>query len=192
MLKKGQLPILIVNAIILIIFSIFYIGRKNYEFLGYIGVIVFFFAVILLTNQKVNYPNSVLWGLTLWSLMHLCGGSIPLNGARLYDWIIIPIVGEPYLIFKYDQLVHIIGFGVATCLMWALLKDKLRPLEHRVAVFIVVVMAGLGVGAFNEIVEFIPTIFIETGVGGYENTALDLVADLIGALLALVWIKYYD
>lgn len=46
-------------------------------------------------------------------------------------------------------------------------------------------MAGLGVGALNEIIEFFATVVVpETGVGGYENTALDLVADLIGALSA--------
>ena len=29
----------------------------------------------------------------------------------------------------------------------------------------------------------------ETGVGGYVNTSLDLVSDLVGALGALVWIR---
>jgi len=29
----------------------------------------------------------------------------------------------------------------------------------------------------------------ETDVGGYENTSLDLVADFIGAILALIYIR---
>ena len=58
------------------------------------------------------------------------------------------------------------------------------------ALSIVVVMAGLGVGGLNEIIEFIATVIMpETGVGGYVNTSLDLVADLIGALIALIYIR---
>ena len=45
-------------------------------------------------------------------------------------------------------------------------------------------MIGLGFGGLNEIIEFGATVISpNTGVGGYVNTALDLVADLIGALL---------
>jgi putative membrane protein len=51
-------------------------------------------------------------------------------------------------------------------------------------------MAGLGVGAVNEIVEYIATLVVpETGVGGYDNTLLDLISDLIGALIALLVIR---
>ena len=94
-------------------------------------------------------------------------------------------------IFRYDQLVHIVGFGVATLVMHLLLKPHLRPGPTRwTALSIVIVMAGLGVGALNEIVEFAAVVLVpETGVGGYINTSLDLVADLIGALLALLYIR---
>jgi hypothetical protein len=52
-------------------------------------------------------------------------------------------------------------------------------------------MVGLGVGAFNEIVEaLVSAIVPSSGVGGYVNTSLDLIADLIGAILAFVFIKW--
>ena len=55
---------------------------------------------------------------------------------------------------------------------------------------IVIAMAGLGVGGLNEIIEFIATVVMpETGVGGYMNTALDLVADLVGAVLAVIFLR---
>ena len=42
----------------------------------------------------------------------------------------------------------------------------------------------------HEIVEFNVTVFVpETGVGGFINTSLDLVADLIGAILAMIYIR---
>ncbi|MGD0078922.1 MAG: hypothetical protein ABSB91_09915, partial [Sedimentisphaerales bacterium] len=59
-----------------------------------------------------------------------------------------------------------------------------------IALSVVVMMAGLGVGAFNEIVEaLVAAIVPQAGVGGYVNTALDLISDLIGAILAMAFIK---
>ena len=118
----------------------------------------------------------------------MSGGGIYIDGKKLYTLMIYPLVGEPYLIFKFDQFVHILGFFVATLAVYHLLKPKLIKGHKWTAVSIVVVMAGFGLGALNEIVEFIATIFApETGVGGYENTALDLVSNLIGAILAMAY-----
>lgn len=190
-LKKEQFPILIVNVLALAIFVVVFLSRQNYEFLIYVGVIIFFLILILATNRKVVYPLSVLWGLTAWSILHMSGGGIFIQGKRLYEVILIPLVGAPYHIFKYDQFVHIVGFGVATILMYYLLKPSLISAKKRwVSLFIVVAMAGLGVGALNEIIEFIATVFApQTGVGGYENTALDLVANLIGAIVAVAYLR---
>jgi len=189
-LKREQLPILIANIFTIILFTIIFISRKNYEFLIYVGVIVFFLIVILMTNSVIEYPNNILWGLTIWALMHMSGGGIIIDGKRLYEIILIPIVDSPYYIFKYDQLVHIFGFGIATLVMYYLLKPLLKEgLRKWVSLSIIVVMAGLGVGSLNEIIEFIATVISpSTGVGGYENTALDMVSDLIGAVIAMVYI----
>ena len=190
LIKKGQLPILLVNAIAVVLFTILFASRKNYEFLLYIGVIIFFLIVILATNKKVDYPNGVLWGLTFWALLHMSGGGLYIRGAKLYELILVPISAD-YGIFRYDQFVHIVGFGAATLVMYHVLKPSLMPgLRRGPALFIVVVMAGLGVGALNEIIEFIATVLVpETGVGGYTNTSLDLVSDLIGAIAAVMIIR---
>ncbi|MEK6848415.1 MAG: DUF2238 domain-containing protein [Nanoarchaeota archaeon] len=190
LLKKSQFPILIVNVLAILIFSLLFIKQKNYEFIIYVGVIVFFLLLILFTNSRVNYPNSILWGLTLWAVLHMSGGGLYPGGTRLYEIILIPI-STAYEVFKYDQFVHIIGFGVATLAMYAVLKPKLKPIHGKwVALGIIIVMAGLGVGALNEMLEFLATILApETGVGGYVNTSLDIVADLIGALLAFAYIR---
>lgn len=187
--QKLKIP-LIVNLIAVLIFSIIFFTKQNFEFIFYIGVIIFFMLLILFTHKKVTYPLSVIWGLTLWSIMHMAGGGLMIGGTRLYELMILPLVGEPYLIFKYDQLVHIIGFGVATLLMYELIKPSLKDHKRFISLAIVVVMAGLGVGALNEIIEFIAATFMaNNGVGGYVNTSLDLIADLIGGLIALVYIK---
>lgn len=191
-LRREQVPILLVNLFVLAYFMIIFALKANYEFIIYVGVIAFFFLIILLTNHKVNYPTIVLWGLTLWAFMHMAGGGIFVNGQRLYELMIISLA-PAYEFFRYDQLVHLIGFGVATLFAYYLMKPLLKmdvAKKKWVILSITVVMAGLGIGAFNEIVEFIVSVLTEnSGVGGYVNTSMDLVMDLIGGIIAMMIIK---
>jgi len=189
-IRKGQLSILLFNLIAIVLFGIRFLRLANYEFIIYIGVIIFFLIAIAATNSKIYYPNLLLWGLTLWAFMHMAGGGIFIKGSRLYDIILIPLSSK-YPILRYDQVVHTVGFAAATAVMFYILKPILRPgLDRFWALSIVVIMAGLGVGALNEIVECLVAVIVsESGVGGYVNTSLDLIADLIGAILAMAVIK---
>jgi hypothetical protein len=50
--------------------------------------------------------------------------------------------------------------------------------------------AGMGFGALNEVIEFIAVLTIpNTNVGGYENTGWDLVANLVGTIIAALVIR---
>ena len=188
--KKEIWPIISVAVLSLLLFIFIFIKRKNYEFIIYIVVIIFFAFVVYFANNKINYPKYVLWWLLVWAVMHMSGGGLYVGDKKLYELMIFGIVGDPYNIFKYDQLVHIVGFFAATLAFYYTLKPLLKDnIKKWVALSIILVMAGLGAGALNEIVEFTATVLVpETGVGGYENTLLDLVADLIGAILAAVYI----
>lgn len=43
----------------------------------------------------------------------------------------------------------------------------------------------MGIGALNEVLEFIATlVLVDTNVGGYRNTGRDLIANLLGAAVA--------
>ncbi len=191
---KNYKLLLSVNIILLIIFTAIFIYRRNLEFLIYVGVIIFFLIVIWMTRNKVNYPSIVLWGLSFWAFLHMVGGGIYLNGKKVYQLMLWPIIGKPYNILKYDQFVHFFGFGVATLVMFYLIKPYLvKDKVGKVALSIVIIMAGLGVGALNEIIEFVTVVIMpETGVGGYENTALDLVSNLLGAMVAMGYILKYE
>lgn len=190
LIRKGQLPILLFNILATVFFAIRFVRLANYEFIIYVGVIVFFLIVFAAANSKVYYPNPVLWALTLWAFMHMAGGGIFIKDARLYDIILIPL-SSGYPILRYDQVVHIIGFATATAVMFYMLKPILKPnLGKSLALSIVVIMAGLGVGALNEIVECLVAVIVsQSGVGGYVNTSLDLIADLIGAVLAVIVLR---
>ena len=75
--------------------------------------------------------------------------------------------------------------------MFVLMKPFLKfPIKKWTSISILVVMAGFGIGALNEMIEFIATVLVpETGVGGFINTSLDLVADFVGAVLAIIYIR---
>ena len=189
-LKRGQLPILIVNMFMLIGFTFLYLAKENYEFLMYIGVIVFFFTLILATNKRHELSNGVLWGLTAWAFLHMAGGSFQHNGEIWYCLTLIPIWIHPeFVVLRYDQFVHLVGFGVATVAGYQLLKPYLKEKYNWAVLASLLIMIGLGIGALNEIIEFVAVLILpKTGVGGYFNTGWDLVFDALGAMLAAVWI----
>jgi hypothetical protein len=48
----------------------------------------------------------------------------------------------------------------------------------------------MGFGALNEVIEFIAVLTLpNTNVGGYENTGWDLVANLVGTIIAALVIR---
>ncbi len=57
---------------------------------------------------------------------------------------------------------------------------------------LITIMAVLGLGAIVEIIEFIATLTIEqNGVGSYRNNMLDLVANFLGSLFAILVINIF-
>jgi len=184
-LKKGQLPILAVNLAYLLIFVFLFLNRKNYEFILYIGVTFFFLALIISTNKRNNFSNGILWGLTLWGVLHMSGGFFKVGDGVLYGYWLIP----GWL--RYDQFVHAIGFGIATLIGYSLLKPYLTPNANWKVLTPLLILVGMGFGALNEIIEFIAVLAMpETGVGGYENTLWDLVFNTIGAAVAVIYLNF--
>lgn len=189
--KKNEVPILVANLVYIVGFGGLAMARGNYEFVCYGVVLVSAFSAVLFWQERLAFSRPVLWGLTLWGLMHMAGGNVYPGGTRLYDVMVVPIVGGKYAILKYDQIVHTIGFGVVTVVCYHLLKPYLaaRTGPRRMLPVLIVLM-GLGVGALNEVVEFAVAATVQaSGVGGYENTALDLVFNTLGAVLAVVWVS---
>ena len=116
----------------------------------------------------------------------MAGGNLRVADDVLYSMQLIPIF------LRYDQLVHCFGFGTATLVCHHLLQPYLKTEDVNWGMLaILIVLMGCGVGALNEIVEFIAVIVMpETNVGGYNNTMLDLVFNLIGALIAVAYLTW--
>lgn len=190
-MKKEHIVLLLINVALISGFGLLFLSRLNYEFIIYVGVIIFFLCLVVISIKKVDYTLGALVGLTVWSALHLAGGGVTIGEGRLYDVMLIRL-SETYPVWRYDQLVHVWGFGASTLVAFCLLEDHLKtPVGSPVALSIVLVMAGLGMGALNEILEFMVSNCVpQSGVGGYMNTSLDLCADLIGAILGLLYIRF--
>lgn len=182
-MNKRDLPVILFSAAYMALFVSMAMTRKNYEFVLYAGVVLVLAAWILVKQRTVQFDQVVLWGLSLWGLMHMAGGNIRAGSDVLYNVQLVPGV------LRYDQLVHALGFGAATLACFHVLKGMLKPdAPRRVTLLILVVLMGCGLGAINEIVEFVAVKLVpETNVGGYENTLWDLVFNLIGSSVAAVW-----
>lgn len=137
----------------------------------------------------------VLWGLSLWGLLHMAGGLVPVPASWpihgdirvLYSWWLIP----GWL--KYDQVVHAYGFAVTTLVCWQGLKaivcanSGLEDLRPTPGMLTLCAAASMGFGALNEVIEFMATLMVpKTNVGDYVNTGWDLVFNLLGAVGAAV------
>jgi uncharacterized membrane protein YjdF len=176
--------------------SLFALSRGNLEFLLYIAVVLGLMPAVWLVHRRVGLCTASLWALSLWGLLHMAGGLVrvpagwPTQGehAVLYSLWILP--GR----LKYDHLVHAYGFGVTTWVCWQGLRSLVASREGAGAAgfgtLVLAAAAGMGFGALNELIEFAATLLVpETNVGGYLNTGWDLVANLVGATLAVLLIR---
>lgn len=164
------------------------------EFLAYIAIMLVLAGVVWWVHHRIGLPRGLVFCLSLWGALHMAGGLVPLPagwdiGGKsnvLYNWHI----AGPY--FKYDQLVHAFGFGTTTWLCWRGLlsmgPDLARP--PGIGALVLCAAAGMGFGALNEVIEFLITVMVpENNVGGYVNTAMDLVYNTLGAVIAAILIR---
>lgn len=165
------------------------IGRGNTEFLFYGAVMLVLIAMVMWADVRARFSTPVLWMLSVWGLLHMAGGILRLEQGgetvALYGyWLIQPEI------LKYDKLIHAYGFFVATLGVWESLRRFLREdLRAGLALFVIVGSASMGLGAFNEVIEYAATLLSDDhGVGDYANNAQDLVANMIGAALAAGWV----
>jgi hypothetical protein len=191
------LPVFLFNAAYMIAAVAGSVAQGNREFIFYIVVMVVLIGVMSLVHSRVRLTTALLWAFSVWGLAHMAGGLCPLpagwpyNGdhAVLYSLWLIPER------LKYDQIVHAYGFGVTTWLCWHILRNGLRQpdgsaLRPTFGMLVLCAAAGMGFGALNEVIEFIAVLTIpNTNVGGYENTGWDLVANLVGTIIAALVIR---
>lgn len=185
------LPIVIFTVLYVLGFATVFFTQQNFEFVMYLVVLLILASIVSYTYLRgVAYTKITLWLLSVFGLLHFLGGTSFTEGDIVYNLILIDLIAEPYSILKYDQAVHAFGFFTTTFVAYDVLKTNLKENFSSAAVLFSIVFVSAGLGALNEIVEFSATLLLQNvHVGGYENTALDLVFNLSGALCAAVVIS---
>lgn len=180
--KKEKLIISVLFIAFSLIFLIISLADKNYEYIYYNLFMILCFFALLFFYEKIHLKMPMLIGLIAMSFLHLAGGNLELKGLKLYQtaWLMIP----------YDKIVHVFGAFVITLIAYNFIHESLVAKDKKKSLLVgfIVLMIGVGLGAFVEMVEFLATVlFQSTIVGDYFNNAADLVANFSGALIAVIF-----
>lgn len=195
MINKTTLKriILVFTILYILGFGIYYLIAENYEFLWYIAILVVLTLLTITLNKKYNFNPILLFGVSIWGLMHMAGGSIFIYGKNLYSLILFPIFSSNITgtdLFRYDQFAHFYFHFVVTFLIYIILKNYLNKNYDKSIISIFLLLVIMGIGALNEIIELTAVLIVkDTGVGDYFNNAWDLVFNTLGAILAIVIIN---
>lgn len=195
--QKQLKQILVFSGAYLAVAAGYILRSRNYEFLLYLMVMMAIIVAVLGVYKRAGLGVMVLWGFSIWGLLHMIGGLTPIPDSWhtadttgvVYNWRIIP----GYV--KYDQVVHGVGVGLVSWLCWQALAARLRGIDGKrivptLGMLSICVTAGMGFGALNEVIEFFASMALPyNNIGDYSNTGWDLVANLVGASLTAVIIR---
>ncbi len=193
-MKPSERAVLAFTAIYVGGFFAYYMSIGNYEFIWYVATLIGLIGLIVVTRERAALPPAMLWALSIWGLVHMAGGGVTVGDGVLYNYIVLPLGGDGEMrLLKFDQLVHFYGFAVTAWLLWHLMDRHFEALRGTTTHYVYPALASMGLGAVNEMIEFAAVLlFPDTNVGGYYNTALDLVFNGLGALTAVVVIWQYQ
>ncbi len=190
--RRAHYILIIVNALYLGPLAIKFLIEGNWEFFAYVAQVIALLIVLMATIHKTHFPVWLLTLLSGWAALHMAGGALLVGDSVLYAYRFFHIVGEgDSYVLRYDQIVHFYGFFTTTFVAYWLLLPQLKPGFRVGIIAFIAAAASMGLGAVNEIIEFVAVLLVpDNGVGGYFNTAIDLVANGVGAILAALIITY--
>lgn len=175
-------------GIILCSFLILFTIIGNNEFRNYIVFMIASIVGLLIFDRRYKFSPKIYWGVFACYLLDISGEAIAINGVRIYELILIPL-SSSFPILRYDQLVHLLCSAIATILFFEIAKPYVKDFRKAWPLLLLILFfAGMGVGAISEIVEFHSALTVtKAGVGGYLNTALDLIFNAIGVAIGLLF-----
>ncbi len=164
-----------VVIVALVVFGAYGFMTGTASTVGYLAT-VSAVATIIWWFRETAVPRPLAMALAVLAILHLAGGLVRVGDDVLYN------ASAGAQAFRYDHLVHAYGSFVGTLALWTLLVPPAADHHDRRVLIAVWVLAGLGLGAVNETVEFLSTVAQQGGhVGGYTNTGWDLVSNVVGA-----------
>jgi putative membrane protein len=153
--------------------------------IGYVSSVLVIAAAVV-ARRRVVLPPLLAAGLAVAAIVTLAGGLIRVGHDVLYNantGPYSPALGTHYL--QYDHFAHAYVSFVIVFACWFMLAAPHADGGRRGELVLLAVGAALGLGALNEMVEFIATLAHHGAhAGGYWNTGWDLIANFTGATAA--------
>ena len=139
-------------------------------------------AVVLLmyVDGPARFSTHVLVLLCIVGFCHMAGANLYVSGVILYRQVWFGFI-------RYDHLVHVFGLGTAGLVVWEATRRMLTA-DDGMRAAVVVILGANAVGAVIEIGEYLASLTLpEVRVGAYANNMQDLIANLLGSLVAAWW-----
>lgn len=171
------------------------------------GVLMALLAIFILWSGRVQMPALPLWIGYSATMLHFVGGSLGaadsgpgpfcFSGMQPGEWLCADGVNGMYHVHPWwDKLVHGMN-STAIAIAWSF--GWRRMSEHngwQLSPGVVAFTAfslSVAIGVAYEVYEFFgKTMFQTIDQGGYVNTATDLVSDMLGAGLGVLFSHFYD
>jgi len=194
--KTGRVLVLVFTLLYIAAAGVFFFVTGVHEFTLYLAVLLALVGLVAWTLPRTKLPTWSLWLLSILGLLHALGGGVKVNGDVLYNYVLIPIMNNGVngiTLWRFDQLVHPYGTAVAALIVYFFIARHAKL--PRLWMVVIAALVAMGLGALNEVIEFITKLTIQnTDVGGYNNTAIDLCTNMAGAIIgaaaaALKWGK---
>ena len=194
--KSGRIFVLLFTLLYIAGAGVYFLTSGVKEFTFYLLVLIVLVGVVAWTLPRTKLPTWSLWLLSILGLLHALGGGVKVHGDVLYNYVLIPIVNNGVngiTLWRFDQLVHPYGTAIAAIIIYFFIARHAKL--PRLWMVVIAALAAMGLGSINEVIEFGTKLTIpNTDVGGYNNTAIDLCSNMIGAMIggafaALRWGK---
>ncbi|MCE2526938.1 MAG: hypothetical protein J4G00_05330 [Actinomycetia bacterium] len=135
--------------------------------------------ILMYVDGRVRFSTHVLVFLCISGFCHMAGGNLVFEDLFLYE--------QSWGGIGYDHLVHVIGLGTAGLAVWEATTWILHARSGKEAALVAFLGAN-AVGAVIEIGEYLATLVLSVAsVGDYANNMQDLIANMVGGLLAAWW-----
>ena len=148
--------------------------------LPYLMWMLFAAGLVMAFDRRVRFSTEVLILLSISGFAHMAGGNVVIGDVLLYESTLFGFLG-------YDHLLHVVGLGAGGLAVWEATARMFRAFGGWPAA-VLTFLGAHAVGTVIEIGEYLSYLIIEgVRVGDYANNMQDLIANMVGALLAAWW-----
>ena len=142
-------------------------------------------GLMMYVDGPARFSTHVLSLLCIVGFCHMAGGTLYISGLVLYKQTWFGFI-------RYDHLVHGFGLGAAGLAVWEATRRMLTA-DGDVRAAVVVILGANAIGAVIEIGEYLASLTLpEVRVGAYANNVQDLIANLLGSLVAAWWATHRE